>query len=61
MIWAATFHNMRRIDEALSELQKMDPPRWRRRVQKNTGPEQWNIVIGQTWKRVRRSDLEEAA
>ena len=41
-------------DDALAELQKLDPPRWRR---KSEGSGKWSIVSGQSWKRVRRSEL----
>lgn len=43
------------FDEALSVLSKMETPRWRR---PNAESQKWGIVTGQTWKRVRRADLE---
>lgn len=46
------------FDEAVALLAKMDTPRWRR---PNDGSGLWGIVSGQTWKRVRKSDLERAA
>jgi hypothetical protein len=46
------------FDEALDRLTKMETPRWRR-----PNPESgiWGIVSGQTWKRVRRADLEQVS
>ncbi|SFP99817.1 hypothetical protein [Tranquillimonas alkanivorans] len=41
-------------DEALAELVRMKPPRWRRPAPKSGVP---SIVIGQTWERVSRSEL----
>lgn len=46
------------FDEAVALLAKMDTPRWRR---PNDGSGLWGIVSGQSWKRVRKSDLERAA
>lgn len=46
---------VRDFDEALAELSKMETPRWRR---PNNESHIWGIVTGQTWKRVRRSELE---
>lgn len=43
------------FDEALALLSKMETPRWRR---PNNESQIWGIVTGQTWKRVRRADLE---
>lgn len=43
------------FDDALEELKRMETPRWRR---PNSESGNWGIVSGQTWKRVRRSDLE---
>ena len=43
------------FDAALEELRSMETPRWRR---PNTESGKWGIVTGQTWKRVRRSDLQ---
>ena len=43
------------FDEALAALSKMETPRWRR---PNNESQIWGIVTGQTWKRVRRADLE---
>ncbi|WP_216599195.1 hypothetical protein [Ruegeria sp. HKCCD7318] len=40
-------------DEALSELQKMATPRWRR----PNGAGNWGIVSGRDWKRVERRKL----
>lgn len=46
------------FDEAIAELQKMEAPRWRR---PNPESGNWGIVTGQTWKRMRRSELEGTA
>lgn len=46
---------VRDFDEALADLSKMETPRWRR---PNSESQNWGIVTGQTWKRVRRSELE---
>lgn len=46
------------FDEALSMLWRMETPRWRR---PNNESRKWGIVTGQTWKRVRRAELERAA
>lgn len=43
------------FDEALELLRKMETPRWRR---PNPESGNWGIVSGQTWRRVRMSDLE---
>ncbi|WP_109260980.1 hypothetical protein [Hyphobacterium indicum] len=43
------------FDEALSRLSRMQTPRWRR-PNKDSG--NWGIVSGQSWKRIRRSELE---
>ena len=43
------------FDEALAILSKMETPRW---LRPNSESQNWGIVTGQTWKRVRRSDLE---
>lgn len=43
------------FDEALLMLSKMETPRWRR---PNNESQKWGIVTGQTWKRVRRAELE---
>lgn len=42
-------------DDALEKLKKMETPRWRR---PNAESGNWGIVTGQTWKRIRRSELE---
>jgi hypothetical protein len=42
-------------DAALDQLRKMETPRWRR---PNTESGKWGIVTGQTWKRVRRAELQ---
>ncbi len=42
-------------DAALEQLRMMETPRWRR---PNTESGNWGIVTGQTWKRVRRAELE---
>ena len=42
-------------DTALEKLGKMEAPRWRR---PNAESGKWGIVTGQTWKRVRRSELQ---
>lgn len=42
-------------DAALDKLRKMETPRWRR---PNTESGKWGIVTGQTWKRVRRTELQ---
>lgn len=41
------------FDEALSELQKMETPRWRR----PNAAGNWGIVTGRDWKRIERSRL----
>jgi hypothetical protein len=41
--------------DALEQLRKMETPRWRR---PNVESGKWGLVTGQTWKRVRRSELE---
>lgn len=46
------------FDDALAALSKMETPRWRR---PNAESHKWGIVTGQTWKRVRRVELERAA
>lgn len=43
------------FDEAVRRLTMMETPRWRR---PNSESGNWGIVSGQTWKRVRRADLE---
>lgn len=43
------------FDEALQQLHKMDAPRWRR---PNSESGNWGVVTGQSWKRIRWSDLE---
>jgi hypothetical protein len=42
-------------DAALEKLRKMEAPRWRR---PNPESGNWGIVAGQTWKRVRRTELD---
>lgn len=42
-------------DAALDQLRKMETPRWRR---PNLESGKWGIVTGQTWKRVRRAELQ---
>ena len=42
-------------DVALEQLRLMETPRWRR---PNPESGNWGIVTGQTWKRVRRAELE---
>ena len=44
------------FDVALAKLSRMQTPRWRR-PNKESGS--WGIVSGQSWKRVRRSEIEE--
>lgn len=44
--------------EAIQRLLRMETPRWRR---PNPESGKWGIVSGQTWRRVRMSDLEGAA
>lgn len=46
------------FNDALALLAKMETPRWRR---PNLESGKWGIVSGQTWTRVRRSDLERAS
>lgn len=43
------------FDDALENLRLMETPRWRR---PNAESGKWGIVTGQTWKRVRRSELQ---
>lgn len=43
---------------ALDQLSKMETPRWRR---PNADSGIWGIVSGQTWKRIRRVDLEQVS
>jgi hypothetical protein len=42
-------------EDALGQLSKMEAPRWRR---PNSESGKWGIVTGQTWKRVRRAELD---
>lgn len=46
------------FEQALDQLSKMETPRWRR---PNSESGNWGIVSGQSWKRVRRGDLDRAA
>jgi hypothetical protein len=48
-------HVVATFDDALDQLRKMETPRWRR---PNTESGKWGIVTGQTWKRVRRAELD---
>jgi len=42
-------------DEALQQLRMMETPRWRR---PNSESGNWGLVTGQTWKRIRRAELQ---
>jgi hypothetical protein len=48
-------HVVSTFDDALGQLRTMEAPRWRR---PNSESGKWGIVTGQTWKRVRRAELE---
>ncbi|RYY86100.1 MAG: hypothetical protein EOO15_15360 [Chitinophagaceae bacterium] len=48
-------HVVEDFDKALENLRSMETPRWRR---PNAESGKWGIVTGQTWKRVRRSELQ---
>lgn len=48
-------HAIPRYRDALDELAKMEVPRWRR---PNPESGNWGIVTGQSWRRVRLSDID---